>query len=148
MKRALATLVVVGSVGCYAYVPPPNGGPATGNPIQLALTDSGAVVLTPLIGPSIATLEGQLVADSAATYVLSVSKTSRRDGSEMDWRGERVAVPHVLVSSVGTRRFSRGRTLLLSALTTGVLLGISQAFVGGGGATVPGGTPGGPGSGK
>lgn len=149
MLRPIVLAAVLTSAGCYAYIPAAPADPSLWKaPIQLSLTDSGAVVLAPLVGPSIVTLEGQLVADSGATYVVSMSKASRRDGSEIDWRGERVTVPHVLVAGVAARHFSRTRTLAFSALATGVLVGITEAFVGTGSASAPGPTPGGPGTGK
>lgn len=150
MLRSLLATGLLASAGCYAYLPasPSDRSALSGGPIQLTLSDSGAVVLTPLIGPAITTLEGQLVVDSGATYVLSMSKSARRDGTETDWRGERLAVPHALVSSLATRRFSTTRTLAFTALATTVLVGVTEAFVGGGGASTPGPTPGGPGTGK
>jgi hypothetical protein len=97
--------------------------------------------LAPFVGPSIATVDGRLVRDSADSYLLNVTQTARRDGTETEWRGERLVVPRSLVYAVSTRQFSGGRTLLFSAITTGALIAIAEAFIGGGGATVPGGTP-------
>jgi hypothetical protein len=116
--------------------------------VHLALTDSGTVVLAPFVGPSVESVEGDVIADTGGVYTLSVTKTTRRDGTETDWRGERVPVASILVANVGVRRFSTGRTVLLTALTTGALVAITEAFLGGGGATVPGGTPSGPPGGK
>jgi hypothetical protein len=126
--------------GCYTYVPSP-GRLLPDREVQLALTDSGTVVLAPLVGPSIGTVDGRFIRDSADTYLLAVTRTARRDGTDMDWRGERLVVPRVLVSTAATRRFSPGRTIMFGALATGALVGIAEAFVGGGGASVPGGSP-------
>lgn len=147
MKR-ISLVVLLPALGCYAYVPAVPGGSLTDREVQLSLTDSGAVVMAPLVGPSIATVDGRLIRDSSETYLLNVTGTARRDGVEMEWRGERIAVPRVLVTSVATKQFSRGRTLLFGALTTGALVAIADAFVGGGGATVPGRTPTGPPTGR
>jgi hypothetical protein len=148
MKRLLPIAVLVGAVGCYAYIPAIAGRSLTDREVQLALTDSGAVVMAALVGPSIATVDGRFIRDSDDVYLLGVTGTARRDGAEMEWRGERIAFPRVLVSSVATKQFSRGRTLLFGALTTGALIAIGEAFAGGGGATVPGGTPSGPPTGR
>jgi hypothetical protein len=91
---------------------------------------------------------GRFAGDSADTYLLNVTRTERRDGNGMEWRGERVVVPRALVSTVAVRKFSPGRTLLFGGLSTGALIAIAEAFGGGGGATVPGGTPTGPPAGK
>jgi len=143
----LGALVV--SSSCYAYLPTmPNVRPLPGSEVQLGLTDSATVVLASSVGPSVGTITGRLAADSGDMYVLSVTKTERRDGIESDWRGERLAISRALVTSVATRRFSPGRTILFSALTSGALVAIAEAFAGGGGATTPGGTPTGPPAGK
>jgi hypothetical protein len=62
----------------------------------------------------------------------------RRDGAATDWRGEKVEVPHGLISQVATRQLSRTRTIAFSALATGLLAAISEAFAGGSGGSVSG----------
>jgi hypothetical protein len=138
----------IASAGCYAYVPTTASRPAVGTELQLTLTDSGTVVLSPFVGPSVGLVAGRLVGDSADAYLLNVTRTDRRDGNEMDWRGERVVVPRALVSGVAMRKFSPGRTLLFGGLSTGALVAIAEAFAGGGGATTFGGTPTGPPTGR
>lgn len=148
--RPLSFLLITApfGAGCYAYVPTSSPRPVTGSDVQLALTDSGTLAMTPFVGPSVGLVTGRVVGDSSGSYVLSITRTARRDGIETDWRGERIAVSRALISDVATRRFSPGRTVLFSALTGGALVAIVEAFAGGGGATSPGGTPTGPPSGK
>jgi hypothetical protein len=148
--RPLSFLLVAAPLcaGCYAYVPTSSTRPVTGADVQLALTDSGTVAMTPFVGPSVGLVSGRVVGDSAGSYLLSMTRSARRDGIETDWRGERIAVSRALVADVSTRRFSPGRTILFSALTGGALVAIVEAFAGGGGATTPGATPTGPPSGK
>ena len=140
-RSSLALGVLLASVSCYAYVPTPGTGAQPGSEVQLALTDSGTVVLASAIGPSVGILDGRLVSDSGESYLINVTRTQRRDGTETDWRGERVLVPHVLASSIATRRFSSGRTALFSTLATGALVAIAEAFAGNGGASTAGRTP-------
>jgi hypothetical protein len=142
--RRLLLVPLIACAGCYAYLPTTANRPPLGSDVQLALTDSGTVVLTSFVGPSVGSVSGLFVADSADTYLLNVTRTARRDGTETDWKGERIVVSRALVSGVSTRQFSAGRTILFSALTTGALVAIVEAFAGGGGASSPGGTPGGP----
>jgi hypothetical protein len=140
-RLLLSFLIAPLCAGCYAYLPTPNGRPSAGAEVLLTLSDSGTVAMTPFVGPSVGVLMGRVVADSADAYLLNVTGTARRDGIETDWRGERVVVSRVLVTTVSTRRFSPGRTVLFSAVTGGALAAVIQAFVGGGGASSPGGTP-------
>lgn len=138
---SLAALLTVSAMGCYGYYQPVNNDLA-GHRIQLSITDSGAVILAPQIGVGIESVDGQLVTDSAARYLVSVSGIRRRDGLEADWRGERLYIPHALVSSVMERRFSRARTTLFAAATTIAMVAVKHAFGGAGGATAPGGSTG------
>jgi len=66
----------------------------------------------------------------------------RRDGIENEWKGESVAIPHALVSTVMERRFSRARTTLFAVATTIAMVAVKHAFGGAGGATAPGGSTG------
>src|SRR3954467_7578908 len=114
---ALAFITAAGSVGCYGYYEP-IGASLTGHQLQLSITDSGAVVLAPLVGSAVETVDGKLLTDSASRYLMSVSGVRRRDGLETDWRGESVMIPHALVSTVMERRFSRARTTLFAVAGT------------------------------
>jgi hypothetical protein len=128
--------------GCFGYYDPATSSVPVTKVVQLALTDSGSVVLASKIGPSNESVEGRLVADSSGVYLVSLSGVRRRDGSESDWRGEQVAIPRELVSKMSERRFSRGRTILMSALTTTALIAATKAFQGRGAATPAGVNPG------
>jgi hypothetical protein len=135
--------VLLAVAGCYAFVPVSPSASHVGSTVQIALTDDGTLALTPSVGPSVGSIEGRLVSDSADTYVVSVSKTTRRDGAETDWRGEKVAIAHPLAAQVATRQISRTRTVAFSALTTGLLAALTEAFAGGSGGSVSGGGSGG-----
>ena len=56
----------------------------------------------------------------------------RRDGSEVDWKGERVTIPRPVVIKMEERRFSRGRTTLFAGALAIGLLGTRQALGGSG----------------
>ena len=138
---ALGALAWFSAAGCYGYYQPmsPN---LTGRQLQLSITDSGAVILAPQVGFGIEAVDGRLVADSAARYIVSVSGIRHRDGFESDWKGESVYIPHVFVSTIMERRFSRARTTLFAAATTIAMVAVKHAFGGAGGATAPGGSTG------
>lgn len=141
IANACLSLAMLAGLGCYAYLPTPNNRPSPGKEVQIGLTDSGTVVLARFVGPSVGSITGRFAGDSADAYLLDVTHTARRDGTESDWRGERIVVARALVTDVSTRRFSPGRTILFGALTSGALVAIVEAFAGGGGASAPGGTP-------
>src|SRR5438128_2444180 len=138
LLTALALLGSPVTTGCYGYYQPMTPS-LTGRRIQLSITDSGAVVLTPQVGSGIETIDGRLLTDTASRYVVSVTGVRRRDGLESDWKGEPVAIPHSLVSTVMERRFSRARTTLFAAAATIAMVAVKHAFGGAGGANAPGG---------
>ena len=143
MARAPFCVPFIVALGCYTYVPPQPGRTLVGAPVQLALTDSGTMILAPLVGVTPGTVEGRLSADSAATYVVRVTKLIRRDGIELRRSGEQMLIPHALVASVETRRFSRARTITLGALTTAAAAAVAGVIAGRNGGSVSGTAPGG-----
>jgi hypothetical protein len=129
--------------GCYEYLQVPVTPNLAGHEVQLSITDSGSLVLAPQVGYGIEAVDGKLISDSDMRYQVAVTSIRRRDGQESDWNGESVNIPHSLVSTIMERRFSRGRSALFAAATTMAMVVARRAFGGTGGATVPGGSPGG-----
>ncbi len=128
---ALAALpAVLGTLGCYAYLPVRDESALTGRRASLLLTDSGSVVLGSRIGAGMVALEGVYLGDSASSHLLAVSQSRQRDGQEIEWRGEHVAVPRVLVASLQERSFSASQTALAGALATIGLVAITAALRG------------------
>lgn len=141
---SLAPLIVSAlAVGaCYRYDPVTSSQVAPERLVELALTDSGAVVLAAKIGPQVEAVRGRVLADTGGTLTLAVTQTRQRSGDEQDWKGEQLLIPRVLIASLGERHFSLSRTLLFSAGVTGALVAVSAAFNGpgfGSGNASPGG---------
>jgi hypothetical protein len=140
-----ATSAAVMELGCYSYAPPLAPDTMQGRRVNLSLTDSGSVVLAPHIGPGIIAVDGLLRGDSANTYLVDLVVTRERNGAEVDWHGERVAVSHALVSSLQLRTFSAPRSVFASALAAIGIAAITAALRGpgenGGGVGAPGGKP-------
>ena len=151
-SRRLALAVGLASAavaagGCYDYFPVRQSSTTLPREeVELALTDSGAVVLARDIGPASTAIDGALVGDSAGRFTIAVRQVRRRDADPAPWRGEQIAVPHALVASVRTRRLARTRTVLASvAAVAGVILA-RTAIAHGGGSNAGGGIPGGGGA--
>ena len=123
---------LLGSTACYAFLEPQDlaSRAQVGADIRLTLTDSGTVVLRSLLGPTAEDVVGLLVSDNSQAYVLHVSGVSYRNGSEINWRGETVTIDKALVSSLGVRQFSPGRTAIMAGGALAVLWGLRQVFVG------------------
>ena len=95
------------------------------------------------MGYGIEAVDGKLISDKDMRYQIAVTNTRRRGGQESGWNGESVNIPHAVVSSIMERRFSRPRSTLFAAATTIAIIAVTRAFGGAGGATAPGGSPGG-----
>jgi hypothetical protein len=128
MYRSAVPLLVLLS-GCYGYYPSISPTPA-GQDVQITLTDSGAVVLARQVGPSAEAIRGRVSSDSANALVLAVTGVRQRDGNDVDWKGERVAIPRLLVTTVEERRFSRARTVVFGAAVAISAFALRQAFSG------------------
>jgi hypothetical protein len=145
MNRATRAFFLLPLVaGCYVYHPVGAAAPVGRERVRLTLTDSGAVTLASQLGPATEEVSGQVLADSAGAYVVSVLGTRRRGGIETDWRGEHVVIPRLLVAQTQERRFSRKRTVLASIALVVAAAGLREAFWGPGGVFGGGGPGGGP----
>lgn len=131
--------------GCYEYEPVQTTSSPVGQPVRLTLTEAGSVNLAAELGPSVEAVGGKLLEDSGNAYVVALSESRKRNGMEIDWRGEQVSISKSLVADIRKRQFSRTRTGLLSAGVVTALVVLERAFWGPGG--VFGGGPPGPGPG-
>lgn len=115
--RALASvLTALFLAGCYVNVPIGSTVPDRGTTLAVRLTDSGADTLARLIGPSVTTVQGNLVGGGNDSLVLAVRSVQLRSGTEQFWKGEQVTIPRGMIAIVSERKLSRWRTALLTGL--------------------------------
>ena len=144
IKLAGACAIVL-AAGCYEYVPPPEGRPATGRDVRVQLTDAGTAAVAPVVGPRVVAVDGRLTAISDSALTLAATGTTKENGVEDLWRGEQVIVPRAYVASVAQRAFSRRRTVTASVIGLALTAG-AYALIGPGGVSgSAGGHSGGPG---
>lgn len=144
MRRLLLALSIAGTPllsSCYEYVRTDNPTSLVGRQVQLVLTDAGTAAEAAMVGPSVEAIEGRYVALSEGTAVIAVTLTRTRSGQEVDWRGERVAVPMQHIASFLERRFSQSRTAFAGGLAAAGVIGATVALRGRGGASGSGSTP-------
>lgn len=143
----LAALPLLASaLGCYEYLPVRDTRSLVGRSASLQLTDSGSVVLTQRIGARVDAVNGTFLGDSSSSYLMSVQSTHVRDGGDTDWKGERVAIPSLLVTSLQQKQFSASRSVFAGALATAGIVAATIALRGKGesgtGGTATGKAPG------
>lgn len=116
-RRGIAAVCALGlAQGCYTTVPSTTA-PRPGSPLAITLTDRGRVELADRLGPGVVQIDGLLVDDTGSEYVIGVDAVKSVQGGTAHWTGERVSVNHDYVANVMEKRFSRGRTILLTTVT-------------------------------
>src|SRR5262245_19709221 len=113
MRRSrMALLVAPWVCACYGYYPSAAPTPGVGAHVALTLNDAGSAEMARLVGPAVEVLEGRISSDTDQSVVLSMTRVRQHNGTEIVWKGERIAVSKNLVSGIRERRFSRARTSL------------------------------------
>lgn len=99
--------------------------------MALGINDAGRAALGGQMGPEISEVEGRLLEKDSAHYVLSVQQIRLIRGGEQVWSGERIDISSQFVTGVQERKFSRGKTALLSTAAVGaVVLAFRQGLLG------------------
>ncbi len=125
--RLFAVLLMCCSA-CYRYSPIQGVATDAGQPVRVHLTDRGSVDLAPLIGPTILTLDGTLVAARDTMLSLDVTTAIARSGIETSWRGERVDIQRSAISSVQSRSLDKRRSWVVAAGGVGATLALGMAW--------------------
>lgn len=138
---SVAAATFIGN-GCYRYTPIDSPMAGTGMPVRVRLTDEGAVKLGPLVGNRVEFVDGTIVAAADTAFTLSVTGTTDRVGTEVSWRGERVALPRPAIAGFERRTLDKRRSYLAGGIAAGIVaaVGIGFNISGGGGSPATGGT--------
>jgi hypothetical protein len=109
------------STGCYTLEPVTVAAPAPGTRLALTINDVGRVALGGPMGPALLRVNGSLQSKDADDYVVAVSGVDLLQGGYQAWAGETVRINSSYVSAVSERTFSKGRTILATAATVGLV---------------------------
>ena len=126
---------MVGSslVGCYTLQPSRGATPNVGENVAFDVNDAGRVALGGSLGPEISQIEGRVLTSENGEYVLAVSNIKLLRGGEQVWTGEQVRIKPDYVATTYERKFSRSRTVAVSAIGVGLLAFIATQSIKGGG---------------
>jgi hypothetical protein len=121
-KRYVAGFLVLGSTlaGCYTLQPATGATPSVGERVAFDVNDAGRVALGGSLGPEISQIEGRVVGHENGEYVLAVSNIKLLKGGEQVWTGEHVRLKTDYVGTTYQSRFSRPRTIAVSAAGVGL----------------------------
>ena len=118
-------------MGCYTLQPVVNQPLPLGSQVALVINDAGRASLGGQMGPEISEIQGRLLQRDSAEFVLAVSQIALVRGGEQVWSGERIRIKTEFVTGVSERRFSRGKTAVISAAAVGLVAIIfSQGILG------------------
>jgi hypothetical protein len=130
--------------GCYTYVPVDTAAsPPVGKRLALDITDRGRVGLSERLGEGVVRVEGTVVADDTAQYVLNVWRVEQVNGANGQWTGERVRIDRSFVGRTFERQLARGKTYAAGGIAVAglVLFVKSVGLVGGADVTNSGDPP-------
>ena len=143
--RRLAPLACLAALGgCYSYVATPPASLPAGSRVRIALTEAGSAALQPVVGSSVAGIEGSVERRGSDTLVVRADRLLTTAGVDVAWTGGSLTVPADWQRGTDRRRLARGRTSLLVAGGVAASVGLIALIRGLGDA---GGDPGGGGGG-
>ena len=121
-RSYVAGFLALGStlVGCYTLQPARGATPNVGENIAFDVNDVGRVALGGSLGPEISQIEGRVLGHENGEYVLAVSNIKLLKGGEQVWTGEHVRIKSDYVATTYERKFSRPRTIAVSAVGIGL----------------------------
>lgn len=93
----------------------------------MEVNDLGRLALGGQMGPEIQQIEGRLLSKNPEQYEVSVKSVKLIRGGNQVWNGERVTIKREYISQTFERKFSKNRTVALSAVfVVGVYVLISR----------------------
>jgi hypothetical protein len=137
MRFCVIAVASVLLVGCYTLVPTGGIAPEVGTGVALDINDAGRLALGGSMGPEIAQIEGQLIQEDSSEYLIAVETLRLMRGGEQQWKGEKVRIKTGYVTTAYERRFSRGRTIVLTAVGIGAVALLAGKSLRGSGSTDP-----------
>jgi hypothetical protein len=119
----IGSFVLLGGLlaGCYSLRPASGMSLETGSNVAFDVNDAGRLALGGAMGPEIRRVEGLLVGKDNGEYLVAVSGVTFLNGGNQRWTGERIHLKPEYVGTPYERRFSRGRTIALSAAAVGAV---------------------------
>lgn len=121
LTAVLCAVLLAFQVGCYTYLPIQETAPQSGTLVGIVLNDRGRQLVGGRLGPEAMQVDGSVVSQSESAVTVSVNRVRFMGGSNAIWAGEQVEIPKEGIRGFQERRFSKGRTTML---TIGLLAGL------------------------
>lgn len=102
--------------GCYELQLATGAGPQPGALMAMEVNDVGRLALGGQMGPEIFQIEGMLLSTQGDEYEVAVRSVKLIRGGDQVWNSERVRINKAYISQTYERKFSKGRTVAMSAV--------------------------------
>lgn len=103
--------------GCFHYVPVTQAALPSGKEILVGITDRGRVELSPVFGPGIRRVRGDVLESTDTSLVLAVTSVQYLDTDmPAPWDGSRIEIARDFIADIREQRLSRPRTLIMVGL--------------------------------
>lgn len=112
LRRPIAALLCL-SLGACHTTRPMERIPSANDEARVRLTDLGAAMMAPIVGPGVTGLRGTITALDSTTIRMSVIAVLDRDGLENRWLGEQVTVKREHITGFDERELSGFKTALV-----------------------------------
>jgi hypothetical protein len=121
---ALSAALLLSGVlnGCYEFVPAPSDAVAPGQPIAVEINDQGRVGLGNVIGAEVRRLSGTLISESDQQLEMRVTELTFLNDRTSQWSGEHLTVPKQYARTVFEQKLSRGRTVMATVVSAGLIV--------------------------
>jgi hypothetical protein len=104
-----------------------------GTEMGFEISDAGRLALGGSIGPEISQIQGRVVDSDSGSFLVAVTDVQFFRGGEQTWTGEKVKLQKSYITRYYEKRFSKGRTVTMSALgIAATALIVSQTILGAG----------------
>lgn len=124
----------LGVTGCYALHPVATGAaPEVGSRIAVEVNDAGRAALGGSMGPEIDRIEGRMMEQDSAAWVIAVEQVYLIRGGIQVWNNERIRIGRDQARGLFERRISKGRSIALGTVGAGaVAFLLSRGLLGAG----------------
>ncbi|MBI3792872.1 MAG: hypothetical protein HY275_18595 [Gemmatimonadetes bacterium] len=130
LRRSLAACFALALAGCHSMVPLDHV-PVANDEARVRLTDIGAAMMAPVVGPGVTGLRGHIIEIDSSKVRMSVVAVTDRDGLENTWLGETVTVQRQHISGFDKRELSPVRTTVVAVGILAGMIAIGGAVSGG-----------------
>lgn len=120
LRRPVAALLLATLGACHTLVPLQTA-PDVNQEARVRLSDLGAAIMAPILGPGVTGVRGRIVSADSVMMRVSVVAVTNRDGLENIWLGEIVTVQRQHIEGFDKRELSPVRSSLVGV---GILAGM------------------------